>query len=75
MNRLGDEFLARAAVAVYVHGRVQLGDARHHIEDRAHFAAARDNVGEIITLVKNLFEPFDFGIELAVLQRALDLQQ
>src|ERR1051325_7764771 len=74
MDSLGDQFLSRTAISLNVHGRIELGNAAHHIENRPHFAAPGDDVGKIKPLVENTLESCDLGIALAIFQRSLDLQ-
>src|SRR5215208_473558 len=59
MDRFGDQFFTRAALAVNINGRIELGDARDDVENRPHLAASRDDIGEIEALMEHVFETLD----------------
>jgi hypothetical protein len=59
MDGFGDEFLSGAAFAVNMDRRVESRNAHHNIQDRPHFGAASDDIGEIELLVQKALETLD----------------
>src|SRR5262245_61289850 len=72
VQRLGDEFLAGAALAEDQNRAVGIRDALDHAEDGLHFRGAADDLTELIFFLELFTEVNVFGDGLVVREGALD---
>ncbi len=75
MDGLGNQLLAGAAFAADENGGARRCDLRNQIEQREHFVALADDVGEVVALLERALELNIFFAQAAAFDGLRDLQE
>ena len=75
MDRVGDQLLAGAVLALDEDVRLARGHALDQLEEILHLLAPADDVGELVAILELLFELLDLALQVRALDRLLEQRQ